>query len=270
MTAPRKVRKTIVTAAIFIALEFAAVAILRSSNSIQSTWINRLSLEIKAWVWGKSDAVKSYFALKNKNLSLEEENIKLSEEIRKYQQLKDTTPVDTADADIFDYIGAQIIKLSFNHQKNYFILDKGSEDGVATNLGVISSNGIIGIIDAVSAHLSHGRTIMNPGIGISARVGKDGLAGTMVWDGTNTNKALLRGIPLYFEVSKADTIWTSGYSELFPRGIALGTVEESTTKNGATKDVVIDLFQDIRSVNYVYIVKPKYSEELEYLESKED
>ena len=270
MAVPGKARKTIVTAAIFIVLELAAVAILRASNSIQSVWLNRLSLEIKAWVWGKSDAVKSYFALKNKNLYLEEENIKLSEELRKYQQLKIGTPVDNIDTDIFDYIGAQIIKLSFNHQKNYFILDKGSEDGVEANMGVISSNGIIGIIDAVSAHLSHGRTIMNPGIGLSARVGRNGLAGTMVWDGISTNKALLRGIPLYFEVSKSDTIWTSGYSELFPRGIALGIVEETTTKNGATKDVVIDLFQDIRSVNYVYIVKPKYSTELEYLKTKEN
>ena len=101
MAVPGKARKTIVTAAIFIVLELAAVAILRASNSIQSVWLNRLSLEIKAWVWGKSDAVKSYFALKNKNLYLEEENIKLSEELRKYQQLKIGTPVDTIDIRLY-------------------------------------------------------------------------------------------------------------------------------------------------------------------------
>ena len=138
MTRTRKTKELILTAAIFICLEVAAIAILRASNSNQSIWLSRISTEAKAWLWGKTDQVNSYFRLKEKNLLLEKENAVLWERLRSYREAMDSTAMLSgviAD-DEFEYIGAQIIKLSTNSQKNYFILSKGIQDGVEARMGV--------------------------------------------------------------------------------------------------------------------------------------
>ena len=55
---------------------------------------------------------------------------------------------------------------------------------------------------------------------------------------------------------------------MFPSGIAVGTSRGSAVRNGATKEVLVDLFQDFSSLNVVYVLKNKYRGELEYWEDK--
>ena len=56
------------------------------------------------------------------------------------------------------------MKISTNTQHNYFILDKGSADGVTSGSGVITPNGAIGIIDAVSENYSYAISFQNHNI----------------------------------------------------------------------------------------------------------
>ena len=165
---------------------------------------------------------------------------------------------------------AQVLKLSVNSQKNYFILDKGSLDGVRPHCGVVSPKGVVGTIESVTEHLSYGRTLMNAGTSVSARLGRKGLTGSLSWDGVSSNGAVLHGIPLHYEVELKDTVWTSGYSNIFPTTLALGTVREVSTKNGSTKEVKVDLFQDFAELDYVYILIFQHIDEVERLEEKEE
>ena len=265
MTRTRRTKEILWTAAIFILLEFAAFAILRTSETVQSLWFNKLAYSAKAWIWSKSESVKDYFSLKEKNIKLEEENAVLWEELSRYKELESRGQVaalDSVDAR-FRCELARVIKLSVNSPRNYFVLDKGSLDGVRPHCGVVSPKGVVGTIESVSEHLCFGRTLMNSGTSVSARLGRDGLSGSLTWDGVNTNGAVLHGIPLYYEVALKDTVWTSGYSNIFPAALALGTVREVTSSNGSTKDVKVDLFQDFAALDYVYILIFNHFDELE-------
>lgn len=272
MNRTRKTKETIWTAAIFILLEFAAFAILCTSESIQSLWINKAAYSVKAWLWSKGESIHNYFYLKEKNVALEEENAALWEELQRYKELERRGRV--ADLDSLDHRFkcelAQVLKLSVNSQKNYFILDKGSLDGVRPHCGVVSPKGVVGTIESVTEHLSYGRTLMNAGTSVSARLGRKGLTGSLSWDGVSSNGAVLHGIPLHYEVELKDTVWTSGYSNIFPTTLALGTVREVSTKNGSTKEVKVDLFQDFAELDYVYILIFQHIDEVERLEEKEE
>ena len=74
----------------------------------------------------------------------------------------------------------------------------------------------------------------------------------MVWD--VKNGALLREIPLQYKFEPGDTVYTSGYSSIFPADIPLGTTGETKIVNGATYEVKIKLFQEYSALRYVTIV----------------
>jgi rod shape-determining protein MreC len=149
------------------------------------------------------------------------------------------------------------------------ILDKGSKDGVREGDGVITAKGAIGIVDAVSENFSFARSFKNNRMSISARLGKEGLVGTMSWDGISRNKALLREIPHHIVLTPGDTVYTSGYSSIFPPEIPLGTTGDAKIVNGSTYEIVVTLFEDLNSLRYAIIVSNHNDEEITTLEMQE-
>lgn len=271
MTRGRRDHTNILSAAVFILLEVAAICIMRSTVSLQSIWLNKASNQVKTWIWGKSSNIKNYFALSEKNKALEEENALLWDELRKYRELEKAgkvPPLNSLD-DNFTCMLAKVLKLSTNQQNNYFIIDKGAEEGVEPHSGIVTPLGIVGIVDIVNRNYSFGRTLMNPGISISARLGSSGVSGTLVWDGVHNNMAILHGIPLYYDIPLKDTVKTSGYSSVFPSDIALGTVKDTRIRGGSSKDIIVELFQDFSTLDYVYVIKNTHLDEVEELEKQE-
>ena len=68
------------------------------------------------------------------------------------------------------------------------------------------------------------------------------------------------------EFAPGDTVFTSGFSSIFPAGIPLGTIVDSKIVNGATYDIKVSLFEDFSSVRYITIVENTGREEIEELE----
>ena len=271
MAKGRSTSGILLSAAIFILLEFAAVALLSSSSQLQNIWLNRASHHLIGWVWGTSDNIRSYFSLRERNRVLEEENALLSEQLRNYRemQVRDSLRSSfSAPDDGFRYIFAKTAKISIGAQHNHVVLNKGYSDEVSERCGIITNQGVIGVIDAVDRNYSYGRTLMNPNISVSVKVDGTEIAGPMTWDGKSTDRALMRGVPLFQKLHEGDTVRTSGYSSIFPAGIPVGTVEGSTTRNGATQDVAIKLFQDFSAVDYVAIVRNEDREQIDAIEKR--
>ena len=68
------------TAAIFIALEVAALAMLRNASEVQNNWISRGADSFNACVWGSWEKVRGYFGLRRVNDSLAVENFRLRQQ----------------------------------------------------------------------------------------------------------------------------------------------------------------------------------------------
>ena len=276
MVDERKIWAKVIGTVIFVLMEIAALSMLRHSGSLQDIWISKASHRVMAWVWGGFDNIGHYFSLKTENQDLAEENAMLVEELRRSQDLvrkatengllTDTTMVFSG----FEHVPASIVKISRNKQHNYFILNKGYEDGVRPQSGVITPSGIVGIVDAVDKHYSYGLSFMNTGISISARLGNEGAVGPLTWDGISMDGAVLKEIPLQYKYSPGDTVWTSGNSMLFPPDIPLGIAGQSKVVNGAVNEIQVDLFQNFAALRYVTIVSSAGREEIMYLENLEN
>lgn len=274
MARSRSVGARILCAAVFILLETAAIVMLNHNNSMQRLWTMRLSHGFMAKTWGFTQKVRGYFSLAGQNEELALENHRLREMIREYEnaaKAADISLQSVARDDGFVYTPAQIIKSGTNSQHNYLILDKGSEDGIVQNSGIISSKGVIGIVDAVSRHYSYAISFLNTEVNISSRLGGTGAVGPLAWDGKNTDGAILKEIPLQYRYSPGDTVYTSGYSVIFPPDIPLGTAGDASIINGATNEITVNLFQDYTALKFVTIVRNTRAAEIEALEqTRED
>ncbi|MCF0176638.1 MAG: rod shape-determining protein MreC [Bacteroidales bacterium] len=257
----------IVSAAIFISLEIAALTMLFHNTELQRMWFSSIVHGIQANVWGKTESIRDYFSLEKKNHELAQENERLSRLIAVYEDMLGPARQEEVINDIH-YIPAEVAKMSFGKQRNYMILSKGSDDGVVVNSGVITRQGAVGIVEAVSRHYSYALTFNNTEVAVSVRAGKDGAIGPLSWDGIATNGAVLKEIPIHLSVEPGDTILTSGFSSIFPPDIPIGTAGDSKIVNGSTKNIEVSLFEDFRSLRFVTVVSNTNRKELEELENQ--
>lgn len=262
----------IINAVIFISLEIAALSMLSNNGKLQNIWLSRCTQSIMKGIWGSTQNIGHYFSLKKRNDALALDNHQLRVRIA---ELEAQIGGGTATAGLNDsdgvagnyrYIPATISKISNNTLHNYMILDKGSEDGVVQGAGVITGKGAIGVIDAVSPHFSYARSFKNHEMSISSRLGKDGFIGPMTWDGFSSSRAILKEIPHHAEMTPGDTVYTSGFSTIFPSDIPIGTTGKAEIVNGSTYEIEVFLFEDFGKLKYVTIVENIGRSEIEDLE----
>lgn len=263
----------VISAAIFIVLEIAALAMLSSSSTKQNIWLNRAAGSVNAFLWGGGEKLRQHFTLREQNEDLVRKNAELQAELQAYKlaelDAKEQAASDRLASDSrFKYTSATIIKLSRNTAHNYIIINKGWEDGIKEQSGIISDKGIVGIITAVGRNQAYGITLMNSKIRISTKVGKDGIDAPLMWDGLSSNGAVVDDIPPHYDVAAGDTVCTSGYSSLFPAGIALGTTGDSRLVDGSKKQIKVSLFQDFKTLHYVTVVENIEREEIMALEEQ--
>lgn len=258
------------TAAIFIALEVAALAMLNNNGTIQRMWFSQAAHGFMGTVWGSTQKVKDYFSLRSINDSLAIENHNLRVRNARLEEIADETADSTAEHKDkgFIFLPANIVKISNNTQHNYMIVDKGYADGVSEGSGVITGKGAVGIIDAVSENYSYARSFKNHGMSISARLGREGSVGPLSWNGRGSNEAILSEIPHHVDFAPGDTVYTSGFSSIFPADIPLGITGGAKVVNGATYEIEVELFEDFASLRYVTIADNLGREEMNALEAE--
>ena len=247
--------------------------ILRSSAPLQDTWFAKGGQAVMKTLWGWSEGVSDYFSLREQNDSLALENFRLRTQVEALEEyvsdsLLTLKVYSRKDIGGYTYTPGKIKKISRNSQHNYMIVDKGEVDGVEKGAGIITEQGAIGVVDAVSENFSFVRSFQNHGMSISARLGREGASGPLSWDGIRSNGALLREIPHHLTVNPGDTVYTSGYSSIFPSDIPLGIVKDSRIVNGSTYEIQVVIFEDFTALKYVTIVQNLNKDEIKALEGE--
>jgi rod shape-determining protein MreC len=221
-------------------------------------------------VYEKMNSVDEYFNLKTQNDALAKEN----SDLRKLLfNAKDTVKAPILDTikgvRKVDVIVAKVIHNSYNVHENYLTINSGSLKGVHEDMGVVNSQGIVGIIDKTSKNYSTVISILNTKSQINARIKKSNHFGSLVWNGENTGYVQLIDVPRLAQIRKGDTIVTGGESVIFPANINIGTISKIYTDdetNYYTLD--IKLFNDMTNLGYVYIIKSQDREEIQEIEKK--
>ena len=216
-------------------------------------------------LYSSANNISQYFNLKEDNQVLIDENNKLRSIL--YNSDKNYL-LDTTSNKQYSFISATVIKNSYSSTNNSLTINKGEKDGIKQDFGVISSKGLIGIIDKTSNSYARVISILNTNSRINAQLKKTNHFGTLLWDTNSPKIVQLVDVPKIAPVLKGDTIITGGRSTIFPKGIEIGTVESFKLDDAEDfYEININLFNDMTNIGHVYIINNHDSEEILNLEN---
>lgn len=258
----------------FILLEVFCYWLMIRTNPYHSASFFHSSNRLAGNVYETRKEVSDYFNLRKVNNTLAEENARLRENIYKISRpvilmgLTDSSKISDVRF-TYDFISAKVVNNTTSKTHNHFTLNKGSKHGIEPGMGVVSSNGTVGIIRSVSKNFSTAYSIINTSVTVSSEIKRTNTLCTVNWDGRNPQYGRVLYVPRHITIVENDTIMTSGYNAVFPEKIIIGTVEEfSLASNESFYNIKIKLSEDFSSLSYVYVIKNPGFEEKEDLESE--
>jgi len=272
---------------LFILLEIIGLSMVVSSGH-QSAVFAYSSNQIGGRAFNSWESIIQYFKLQKINEQLVLENTRLRNQLKNSfldrdelvfdsivipdtLTLEDTLRLEKLDSlpPAFDFIAAKVISNSIHKQKNYLMLNKGKNQGVKENMGVIGPDGAVGIVHSVSYDFCTVIPIININSRISAKLKKNNELGTLSWDGVNDNYGQLLSIETYIPLHVGDSIITSGFSHIFPEGIMLGKIQDYHKIKGDNNYAIsVKLSTVFSKLQYVSIGRNRYYDELQMLKAK--
>jgi rod shape-determining protein MreC len=252
---------------LFVILEITSLVFVFTNNYYHEAGFFNSSNKVAGTVYGAYSGITSYFNLKKVNQQLADENSHL---LNVVSDIKDTAahkklPKTNPFGQQFNFLLAEVIDNSTNLPNNYLTLNQGSEEGIGEGMGVICPSGIVGIVVKVSAHYSVVMSLLHKKALVSAMFKKSGTFGTLAWgdkmpaqtdwsDG-DYRFATLTQIPMSEKVKAGDTIVTSGFSNVFPKGVMVGVVDDFKSIPELYFYIVhVKLSTDFKNIRYVYVV----------------
>lgn len=252
---------------VFIILEIVSLLLVVKKNELQQSVIFRYTTDIVAKCYYVISSVESYFYLDEVNEHLVAENNQLRSRV---DELKNQVDLLTADSVALpqvlpevDYISAKIVYNSVYRTQNYIIINKGADQGVEPDMGVIAPQGVVGVVARVSKNYSVVLPIINPDQRISVKIKSNQQLGMLVWDGVNPKFSQMEEIPSHVNPVVGDTIVTSGFSAIFPDGLIVGVIDRAVNEEHAPFcKVNVKLAVDFQSLSYVTVTAFRNREEL--------
>lgn len=251
---------------LFVFLLTISVSITISAHSYhQSKFFNSTSW-FTGTLYQNVTNISSYFDLREQNQKLVDENTILRKALF---NSTDTTLLPseiTSDNFTYQVVSGAIIKNSFAMQDNYILINRGKRDSIAQDMGVITSKGILGIVENTSPKFATVQSILNTKSNINAKIKNMNYFGSLIWDAEEFNTVQLVDIPRLVPLTVGDTIVTGAQSSIFPENIPIGTIKDfalTPSKSGYT--INIALFNDMSNVKNVYIITNKDRKEIETL-----
>ena len=256
---------------LFILLETVAfIFIIQHHSFHKSKFINSANA-ITGGIYNTVSSVNDFFYLKTENKRLIEENTLLKNLLNKsdLELNKDNFKLnDSAKyGQKYEYSYGKIINNNYTNRNNTLTLNKGTNQGVTSDLGVVNSKGIIGVTKSTSNNYATVLSILNTKSMINVRLKNSNHYGTLIWNGKDYNVLQLIDIPRQAQIKTGDTIITGGKSAIFPEGIKIGAVRNFKFENNQYKNIDILLFNDMSAIGYVQIVKNLERVEQKNLES---
>ena len=159
----------------------------------------------------------------------------------------------------YEGIYASVIVRDATSWSSFITINKGSDDGITTDMAVISSKGLVGKVYSVSASTSIVKLLSDEDeeVNVSVKIEtSDGTTGGILesYD-ASTNAYTIQLFDASAEVEAGATVVTSGSGGVFPSGILVGTVldvEESYNTKG--KVITVTPSVDFNDFSYVSVL----------------
>jgi rod shape-determining protein MreC len=236
------------------------------------TWLASRYLAIRDFLTAPRDVTR----LSQLNAQLEAEVARLQSQIIELQQENSELQVLSALLDFArthaenEYITAAVIGRDISPFLHYIIINRGSDDSLRRGMPVVSSQGLVGRVSAVTAGGARVQLISDPDTAINVRIQPSGAEALL--QGSITGDLTVDAIPQDANVQNGDLVLTSGLGGNYPPDILIGQLSGIRQRpvelfQSATVEPVVDfslleivlVIVNFRSVDIAPLIPPAES-----------
>jgi rod shape-determining protein MreC len=135
----------------------------------------------------------------------------------------------------------------------YLVVEPGDPNGITEDMPAISDMGLVGKVVSAGPVYSQVATVFDKDLRVSAIVSRSRVLGIFRTD--RGQKCILDRVPLRSDVKEGDTVLTSGYGQVFPSGLLLGTVENiRVDKRQLTLNIEVKPALDLNKISQLFII----------------
>lgn len=261
---------------VFIFLEFVCLTMLFNYNGYQRSVYFTTANGTVGTAYSLISSVTSYLNLGDENEMLEAKNEQLRQEVLRLKSLlseyeKDSLVNISGLAPKYEVVGAKVVGGTIHKSNNLFTINKGTEDGVREEMGVVSSNGVVGVVYMSSSHYSIVIPVINTNSRVSCKLRGTKNFGTLRWVRGRADMAIMTDVPRHAQVKKGEVVLTNGYSDIFPPGIPVGfVVGVEDSPDGMSYLLRVGLYSKFETLREVSVITNYTKIERKNLEDKAD
>lgn len=192
-------------------------------------------ISAQSWIYSRYQAAQEFIRapqdmarLQQKNLQLEAQVSQLQAQIIELQQQLAETNILSALVDFARanpenrYQAAAVIARDPSPFLRYVIINRGSDDNIRRGMPVVTQQGLVGRIDAVTANAARVQLITDSTAIVNAKIQPSGAQAVL--KGQVTGDLILDLIPQGTQVEVGDLLLTSGLGGGYPPNIVIGQI----------------------------------------------
>ncbi len=201
-------------------------------------------------------------ALKLENEELKKQNEELKNQLNGLQLIKSENEILREYVNLaekyseYTTVGAYIINKNISNLSDVFMINVGTDQGVAANMAVIGEEGLVGHVISATSSTAKVQPIIDAASGVSGLTSSS-RTNVVVRGQVDPNKELkVYTLQAEDELVIGDTVETSGLGGIYPKGITIGTIKEIIeTKNVAERYAILETKVDFKNLEYVLVIK---------------
>ena len=265
---------------VFMILQIFCIMLIVQNSKYHHAMFGSTANRITGKVNTQYDKVEYYFRLKKTNDSLVKANERLYNMLARNYEIPDSLAtkevVDSIRIDSilqfrkFTYMQAKVVANSVTAQNNYVVLHSPNVARMRVQMGVVDpGNGVVGVITEISGNYAVVMSLLHKDSKLSGKLFKTGETGTVTWDGKDPNFVTFSGISRGVKVAKGDSVITSGFSAIYPRGLLLGRIHEIYEEGGTSNfRIVLRTGANFHNLEYAYAIDNSQQQEINRLLEK--
>jgi rod shape-determining protein MreC len=185
------------------------------------------------------------------NLALENFNLReLREENRRLRALLSLKESSSLRLKAVRVTGRTWTPLGLN-----LVLEEGEADGIVRYTGLMTHDGLVGKVSWAGPLYATAQTLLEKDCRVSVLIARTRVPGVLAWVGGNTLE--IRDVPLEADVQEGDSVVTSGFGGVFPKGILVGSVVKiGRDRRVPLMQVRVSPAVDFRKVEEVFMLEP--------------
>lgn len=243
---------------------FFSTYLLLSNENPKMSVVRGKATEIVSFFSSPVTWIQSLMFLEAENQALREKNLILSLEVESMLNLKNENNylmemLDFKKNKTFVVKSANVVNKGLQPNLLSIIIDRGTADGIKRNLPVLTPKGVVGKTIEISENNSIVQLISDANFRISTRILPSGATGILRF--INAGTAEIREVQKNVKINIGDKVVTSGFSDIYPAGLPVGTVKGVFQDRGSFQKVVsITLPNDLDAFQHVFIITEKSNE----------